>query len=95
MSTTVAVYDTKPYDRQSLARVEGAEMIEWRFLDFRLGPETAQAASGAQAVCAFVNDDAGRAALENSRGSECGCWPCVVQASTEWTCRQRRSWGCR
>ncbi len=36
MSTTVAVYDTKPYDRKSLARVEGAEKIDWRFLDFRL-----------------------------------------------------------
>jgi hypothetical protein len=36
MSTTVAVYDTKPYDRESIARVEGAETIDWRFLDFRL-----------------------------------------------------------
>jgi D-lactate dehydrogenase len=68
MNTTVTVYDTKPYDRQSLARVEGAETIDWRFLDFRLSPETALAASGAQAVCVFVNDDAGRAVLEKLAG---------------------------
>ncbi len=68
MSTTVAVYDTKPYDRESLARLEGAETIDWRFLDFRLSPETAHAASGAQAVCVFVNDDAGRAVLEELVG---------------------------
>ena len=37
MNTTVAVYDTKPYDRESLASVEGAEMIDWRFLAFRFG----------------------------------------------------------
>jgi D-lactate dehydrogenase len=64
MKTTVAVYDAKPYDRESLARVDGAETIDWRFLDFRLGPDTTRAASGAQAVCVFVNDDAGRTVLE-------------------------------
>lgn len=63
MSTTVAVYDTKPYDRESLGSAEGAAAINWRFLDFRLQPDTAHAAAGAQAVCVFVNDDAGRAAL--------------------------------
>src|SRR5262249_31330196 len=40
----------------------------WRFLEFRLGPETAHAAHGAQAVCVFVNDDAGRAVLEQLAG---------------------------
>ncbi len=68
MTTTVAVYDTKPYDRQSLANAQGAEAIAWRFLDFRLGVDTVQAARGAQAVCAFVNDDAGRAVLEELAG---------------------------
>jgi D-lactate dehydrogenase len=68
VNTTVAVYDTKPYDRESLAHVEGAETIDWRFLDFRLGPDTAYAASGAQAVCVFVNDDAGRTVLEKLTG---------------------------
>jgi D-lactate dehydrogenase len=68
MNTTVAVYDTKPYDRESLTRVEGAEAINWRFLDFRLGPDTAHAADGAQAACVFVNDDAGRTVLEKLAG---------------------------
>lgn len=68
MNATVAVYDTKPYDRQSLGCVEGAESIDWRFLDFRLGLETVYAASGALAACVFVNDDAGRAVLEKLAG---------------------------
>ena len=68
MSTTVAVYDTKPYDRGSLARARGAETMEWRFLDFRLEPDTVHAASGAQAVCVFVNDDASRTVLERLAG---------------------------
>src|SRR5262249_19311035 len=64
MKTSVAVYDTKSYDRESLTRFAGADAIDWRFLEFRLGPETAHAAHGAQAVCVFVNDEAGRAVLE-------------------------------
>ena len=68
MSTTVAVYDTKPYDRGSLARAQGAETMEWRVLDFRLEPGTVHAASGAQAVCVFVNDDASRTVLERLAG---------------------------
>jgi D-lactate dehydrogenase len=68
MKTTVAVYDTKLYDRESLTRVAGADAIDWRFLEFRLGPETAHAAHGAQAVCVFVNDEAGRGVLEELAG---------------------------
>ncbi|MGA2259050.1 MAG: 2-hydroxyacid dehydrogenase [Thermoguttaceae bacterium] len=68
MPTTVAVYDTKPYDRESLGSAEGAEAINWRFLDFRLEADTAHAAAGALAVCVFVNDDAGRAALAELAG---------------------------
>ncbi len=49
MNATDAVYDTKPYDRESLASVEGAEAIDWRFLDFRLSPDSAHAASGRRA----------------------------------------------
>ncbi len=68
MTTTVAVYDTKPYDRDALTRAVSADVIDWRFLEFRLGPETAHAAHGAQAVCVFVNDDAGREVLEELAG---------------------------
>ena len=49
---TVAVYDSKPYDREHLR----ADDLSWRFLDFRLSRETAATAAGADAVCVFVND---------------------------------------
>ena len=59
-----AVFDTKPYDREYLARAAGAERVAWRFHEFRLSAETASAAKGARAVCIFVNDQADRACLE-------------------------------
>jgi len=61
---TIAVYDTKPYDREYLLQAQGAERMEWRFHDFRLCAETAPAAAGAQAVCLFVNDQADRGCLK-------------------------------
>ena len=51
----VAVYDTKPYDRDFLAGAAGRK-VRWQFHEFRLSAETALAAAGAQAVCVFVND---------------------------------------
>lgn len=59
-----AVYDTRPYDREYLARADNADRLTWRFHDFRLSVETAAAAKDAQAVCIFVNDQADRACLE-------------------------------
>ena len=61
---TVAVFDAQPYDRDYLARAAGAERVAWQFHEFRLGAATASAATGAQAVCLFVNDRADRACLE-------------------------------
>jgi D-lactate dehydrogenase len=59
----VAVFSTKPYDREFLTRGNaGAHDLE--FLDLRLSSETARLAQGAEAVCAFVNDDLGRAVIE-------------------------------
>jgi len=60
----VAVYDTKPYDRQYLSLAPGSEHLSLRFLDFRLNLESARAAEGAQAVCVFVNDEVPREVLE-------------------------------
>lgn len=54
--TTVAFYDTKPYDRDHMLAVDGAGDIRWLFHDFRLTAETAGTAQGAATVCAFVND---------------------------------------
>jgi D-lactate dehydrogenase len=61
---TVAVFDTKPYDRDPLQRAGKDHGIEWRFLEFRLTCETAPLANSAQAVCAFVNDQLDRPCLE-------------------------------
>jgi D-lactate dehydrogenase len=60
----IAVFDTKSYDREYFAHAPGAERVAWRFHDFRLSAETAPAAKGAQAVCAFVSDQADRGCLE-------------------------------
>jgi len=57
------VFDTKPYDRESLEPAANAE-IEWNFQAFRLDADTADAARGARAICIFVNDKADRPALE-------------------------------
>jgi len=58
-----AVFDTKPYDRETLERASANCEMEWRFLPFRLSEETVGAIRGAQAVCIFVNDHADRASL--------------------------------
>src|SRR4029450_3586921 len=57
------VFDTKPYDRESLEPAANSE-IEWSFQPFRLDTETADAARGAQAICIFVNDNDDRPALK-------------------------------
>lgn len=60
----VAVYDTKPHDRQYLEEAYGSENISWRFFDFRLTEASAITAKGAEAVCIFVNDIVDRPCLE-------------------------------
>lgn len=52
----VAVYDTKPYDREFLLKAPGSEQIAWSFFDFHLNETTAPSAKGHEAVCSFVND---------------------------------------
>lgn len=60
----VAVFDTKPYDREYLGKATHGSALELRYQEFRLEPATASAAAGAQAVCIFVNDCADRPILE-------------------------------
>lgn len=60
----VAVYDTKPHDRQYLEEAYESENITWRFFDFRLTEASAITAKGAEAVCIFVNDIVNRSCLE-------------------------------
>ena len=59
----VAVFSTKPYDRRFLDGANGGRHA-LRFLDARLSADTASLAKGAEAVCAFVNDDLDAATLE-------------------------------
>ena len=44
----VAVFDTKPYDRDYLGRAAGSSELDLRFHEFRLEAETAFAANGTQ-----------------------------------------------
>jgi D-lactate dehydrogenase len=61
---TVAVFDTKKYDREALQQATPNHNIEWDFLKFRLTQGTVAAAKNAQAVCVFVNDQLNRRCLE-------------------------------
>lgn len=54
--TTVAFYDAKPYDREYMLAADAAEEIHWEFQEFRLSASAARTATGATAVCVFVND---------------------------------------
>lgn len=60
----VAVYDTKPYDRQYFEQVCGSKSIAWHFFDFHLNDQTAITAKGMDAVCIFVNDCADHSCLK-------------------------------
>ncbi len=59
----VAVYDTKPYDREYLERAAN-DKITYRFHEFRLSAETAITAKNGHAVCVFVNDRVDKPCLE-------------------------------
>lgn len=43
----VAIYDSKPYDREYLSQATGAENLEFRFNEFRPEPSTAYSAEEA------------------------------------------------
>ena len=60
----VAVYDTRPYDREYLSAASRGVAIRWHFHEFRLTSETALTAQGADAVCVFVNDRVNAACLK-------------------------------
>jgi D-lactate dehydrogenase len=55
----IAVFSTRAYDRRFLEAANAAQAHRLRFLEARLDALTAAAAAGAEAVCAFVNDDLG------------------------------------
>ncbi|MEI7063373.1 2-hydroxyacid dehydrogenase [Dickeya chrysanthemi] len=59
----LAIYSTKQYDRKYLEQVNQQFGYELEFFDFMLSARTAKMAAGCDAVCIFVNDDAGREVL--------------------------------
>jgi D-lactate dehydrogenase len=60
----VAVFSTKPYDRQFLEAANAGHGHELQFLEPRLTVETARLGEGFPVVCVFVNDQLDRPTLE-------------------------------
>jgi D-lactate dehydrogenase len=60
----VAVFSTKPYDRQFLAAANAAQAHTLKFFEPHLTPETAPLAAGYEAVCLFVHDEASERVLK-------------------------------
>lgn len=60
----IAVYGAKNYDRKYFERVNQRYGYSLVFFDFMLSVPTAKTAAGCDAVCIFVNDDAGREVLQ-------------------------------
>ena len=61
----VTFFSTKSYDENFFEGANGHARHALVFHEAKLNPDTAALADGSQAVCAFVNDDLGRATLEH------------------------------
>jgi D-lactate dehydrogenase len=64
----VAIFSTRPYDRQFLTRANANSRHQLVFHEARLDAGTAAAAHGVQAVCAFVNDQLNGEVLRRLHG---------------------------
>lgn len=60
----IAFYDTKPYDKIWFEPMAAERGIDIAFFEAKLNKDTAILATGADAVCIFVNDEADAATLE-------------------------------
>lgn len=60
----IAFFSSKPYDEKFFSDEAKSGDHELVFYEFKLTPESALLASGARAVCAFVNDHLNRTTLE-------------------------------
>jgi D-lactate dehydrogenase len=64
--TTVAMFDTKRYDRDHLGESLLAAGIDVKFREFRLNAETVETVTeGTDVVCVFVNDKVDREVIEH------------------------------
>ncbi len=75
----VAVFDTKPYDREYLEKTAAGSSLELAFFENRLRADTTVLAENCQAVCVFVNDVIDEACLKalNDRGVRHVCLRCA------------------
>ncbi|CAM9980694.1 unnamed protein product [Heterosigma akashiwo] len=75
----VAFFDAKPYDQESFDLYNDTGDVKFRYLEEKLGADTAELADGCQAACLFVNDNADREALEALKkvGVELICMRCA------------------
>jgi D-lactate dehydrogenase len=64
----ITVYSTRLYDRQALEHAPGFGGHSFNFLEARLDASTVATAAGADAVCAFVNDQLDRKVLQALHG---------------------------
>jgi D-lactate dehydrogenase len=73
----IRMFSTKPYDRIGFDAANGDHHIT--YLDARLDASTVELAAGADAVCAFVNDDLSAPVLEalSSSGVRCVALRCA------------------
>jgi D-lactate dehydrogenase len=77
------MFSAKPYDRRSFDATNGADAngrsIEIHYHESRLSPSTAGYATGADVVCAFVNDDLSAEVLEllAAAGTKCVALRCA------------------
>lgn len=60
----VTFFDTKPYDKVFFESLLEKAGIEVKFYEYKLSPDTAALAAGSDAVCIFVNDDAGAETID-------------------------------
>lgn len=60
----IAVFSTKPYDRDALDRANKAHGHDLVYFESRLSPATASLARGFDAICPFVNDDLSESVIE-------------------------------
>lgn len=65
---TVCFYDAKPYDRKYFDIINEQYGFTINYYETRLNEHTARLAEGADAVCAFVNDDVSRAVIDRLCG---------------------------
>ncbi|MFP4166269.1 MAG: 2-hydroxyacid dehydrogenase [Opitutales bacterium] len=63
----VTFFSSKPYDERWFRRLNTEEAHDLVFQEFQLTPDSASAAAGSRAVCAFVNDRLDRTTLQALR----------------------------